>query len=80
MHAALDGRLGDVEYRTDPVFGFEVPVSVPGVEPSLLDPRSTWPDRAAYDAQAAELAQMFHANFAKFDDVEPEVAAGGPLV
>src|SRR5262245_53124770 len=80
LHAALSGRLDDVEYRTDPVFGIEVPVSVPGVDQSLLDPRSTWADPAAYDAQAAELAQMFHANFEKFDDVEPEVAAGGPLV
>ena len=80
LHAALSGRLADVEYRVDPVFGIEVPVAVPGVDQSLLDPRSTWPDPAAYDAQAAELAQMFHANFAKFDDVEPEVAAGGPLV
>jgi phosphoenolpyruvate carboxykinase (ATP) len=80
LHAALEGRLDDVEYRTDPVFGIEVPVSVPGVDQSLLDPRSTWQDPAAYDAQAAELAQMFRANFAKFEDVEPEVAAGGPLV
>ena len=47
---------------------------------ALLDPRSTWHDPAAYDAKAAELAQMFHANFAKFEDVEPEVAAGGPIV
>jgi len=80
LHAALEGRLDGVEYRIDPVFGLEVPMSVPGVDPLLLDPRSTWQDGAAYDAQAAELAQMFHANFAKFDDVEPEVAAGGPLV
>ena len=80
LHAALEGRLDGVEYRTDQVFGFEVPVSVPGVDPSLLDPRSTWRDPAAYDAKARELAQMFHANFAKFEDVEPEVAAGGPLV
>jgi phosphoenolpyruvate carboxykinase (ATP) len=80
LHAALSGRLDDVAYRTDPVFGIEVPVSVPGVDGSLLDPRATWPDPDAYDAQAAELARMFHANFAKFDDVEPEVAAGGPLV
>jgi phosphoenolpyruvate carboxykinase (ATP) len=80
LHAALSGRLDDVEYRTDPVFGFEVPVAVPGVETSLLDPRSTWRDAAAYDAKARELAGMFHANFAKLEHVEPEVAAGGPLV
>src|SRR5262245_11751314 len=80
LHAALSGRLDDVEFRTDPVFGFEVPVSVPGVESSLLDPRSTWRDPDAYDAKARELAQMFHANFEKFEDLEPDVAAGGPIV
>ena len=55
-----------VEYRTDDVFGFEVPVEVPGVDASLLDPRSTWRDPAAYDAKARELAAMFGANFEKF--------------
>ena len=70
LHAALSGKLDSVEYRTDAVFGLEVPVHVPGVDAGLLDPRSTWSDPAAYDAKAAELADMFRANFAKFDDVD----------
>ena len=44
LHAALSGELDSVDYRTDDVFGFEVPVRVPGVEESLLDPRTTWSD------------------------------------
>ena len=56
LAAALSGGLDDAEYRVDPVFGFEVPVAVPGVDGALLDPRSTWSDPAAYDAKAAELA------------------------
>ncbi|MEM7497773.1 MAG: phosphoenolpyruvate carboxykinase [Pseudomonadota bacterium] len=71
LTAALDGSLGSVEYRTDPNFGFEVPVSVPGIEDSLLDPRSTWGDPAAYDAQAAKLVGMFVENFAQY---EPHVS------
>ena len=59
LHAALSGELEGVEYRVDEVFGFDVPVEVPGVERSLLDPRSTWRDPAAYDTKAAELAGMF---------------------
>ena len=51
---------------------------MPSVDPSLLDPRSTWGEPAAYDAKARALARMFHENFKKFEDVEPEVAAGGP--
>ena len=80
LHAALSGRLDHAEFRRDPFFGFEVPVAVPGVEPQLLDPRATWRDPDAYDAKARELAQAFHTNFARFEHVEPEVAAGGPLV
>jgi phosphoenolpyruvate carboxykinase (ATP) len=60
------------------VFGFEVPVSVPGVQRSLLDPRGTWRDPEAYDRKAAELARMFRENFEKFAGVAPEVAAAGP--
>jgi phosphoenolpyruvate carboxykinase (ATP) len=80
LHAALSGRLDEVETRVDEVFGFEVPVSVPGVDRGLLVPRSTWRDPEAYDARARELAAMFHANFAAFDDVDPDVSAAGPRI
>jgi phosphoenolpyruvate carboxykinase (ATP) len=78
LDAALSGVLAGVEFRVDPVFGFDVPVSVPGVQTSLLNPRLTWSDPTAYDAKANELARMFRDNFAKFDDVAPSVAAAGP--
>ncbi|MGL4488027.1 MAG: phosphoenolpyruvate carboxykinase, partial [Rhizobiaceae bacterium] len=51
LAAALDGSLKTAKFRTDPNFGFQVPVDVPGVESAILDPRSTWADKAAYDAQ-----------------------------
>jgi phosphoenolpyruvate carboxykinase (ATP) len=68
LATALKGELENVEFRTDPNFGFAVPVAVAGVDTSILDPRSTWSDGAAYDAQAKKLVQMFIANFAKFED------------
>ena len=81
LHAALSGSLAAGEYRTDDVFGFKVPVSVPGVDTKLLDPRSTWRDPAAYDEQARELARMFRENFEKFRaDAGESVAAAGPRV
>jgi phosphoenolpyruvate carboxykinase (ATP) len=79
LHAALAGRLDGEEYRVDPVFGFEVPAHVPGVESRLLDPRSTWRDPEAYDRKAAELARMFRDNFARFD-ADEAVTAAGPRV
>ena len=80
LTAALSGALDGVDFRVDEVFGFEVPASVPGVDTSLLDPRTTWADPAAYDAKARELAEMFRANFAKrfAAQVDPAVAAAGP--
>jgi phosphoenolpyruvate carboxykinase (ATP) len=66
LNAALDGSLNDVEFRTDENFGFEVPVSVPGVDGAILNPRDTWADKADYDSTAAKLVKLFIHNFAKF--------------
>jgi hypothetical protein len=46
LSAALDGSNDGAEYRTDANFGFAVPVAVEGVDSTILDPRSTWADRA----------------------------------
>jgi phosphoenolpyruvate carboxykinase (ATP) len=81
LTAALAGELDGAEFRTDEVFGFRVPVAVPGVDSKLLDPRSTWSDPDAYDVKARELAQMFVDNFAKrFGDVDAAIRAAGPRV
>ena len=66
LTAALDGSLAGAEFRKDANFGFDVPVQVPGVAELLLDPRRTWDDKEAYDAQAAKLVQMFSDNFEQY--------------
>jgi len=79
LSAALDGSLAKVEKRLDPNFGFQVPLSVPGVDTAILDPRNTWADKAAYDAQARKLVGMFVANFTKFEKhVAEDVRAAAP--
>lgn len=81
LSAALGGNLNQAKFRTDANFGFEVPVFVNGVEPSILDPRSTWADKAAYDALAANLVAMFSENFAKFENhVDSDVLAAAPVI
>jgi phosphoenolpyruvate carboxykinase (ATP) len=81
LTAALDGSLNKAQFRTDPHFGFEVPVSVPGVDQNILDPRATWPDAAAYDRQAARLVGMFIDNFGKFEKhVDAAVKGAAPRV
>ncbi|MCW5942181.1 MAG: phosphoenolpyruvate carboxykinase (ATP) [Fimbriimonadaceae bacterium] len=66
IRAALDGALDHVRFETDSVFGLHVPTTCPGVPKEILSPRATWTDKAAYDAQATKLFQMFEANIAKF--------------
>jgi phosphoenolpyruvate carboxykinase (ATP) len=80
LTAALSGALGEVAYRTDPFFGLDVPLALPGVETALLDPRGTWADASAYDLKARELATLFRENFeSQFAGaVDPAIAAAGP--
>jgi len=77
--AALEDALGNVEYKTHPVFGVAMPTSCPGVPSELLDPRSTWPNPADYDEQAGHLTDWFIKNFEKYaDGVSAEVLQAGP--
>ncbi|MDR3475434.1 MAG: phosphoenolpyruvate carboxykinase [Devosia sp.] len=67
LNAVLSGELDGAPMRIDPLFGLAVPEAVPGVDPALLDPRSTWADKTAYDRQAEKLLDLFANNFRKFE-------------
>jgi len=78
--AVLQDELADVKYRQDARFHFDVPMSCPGVEPTLLDPKSTWPNQENYDPQADKLAGEFRATFEKkyLGRVDDSIAAQCP--
>jgi len=79
LNAALDGSLKSAKFRTDEYFGFQVPVSLAGVDQSLLNPRETWTDQNAFDVTARRLVEMFQRNFAGYQAaVDSEVRAAGP--
>ena len=81
LNAALSGKLLDVEYTTDPVFGFQVPKTCPDVPAQVLDPASSWPNREMYNQRYRQLAARFIDNFKKFDTAESrEVEQAGPKV
>jgi phosphoenolpyruvate carboxykinase (ATP) len=81
LTAALSGELKGVPMRTDPMFGFQVPTALAGVDPKILNPRETWADKAAYDVQAKALVEMFNKNFTKFEAyVDADVKASAPAV
>ncbi|SFJ46690.1 phosphoenolpyruvate carboxykinase (ATP) [Thermoflavimicrobium dichotomicum] len=78
VRAAIEGKLKEVEYTTDPIFGLSIPVECPDVPSEILNPRNTWEDKEAYDQKAKELAQRFHDNFNKFTGVSEAIRAAGP--
>ncbi len=81
IRAALSGALDAAGYERHPIFNVDVPTSCPDVPAGVLNPRGTWADGAAYDAQARKLAQMFIDNFKMFAaDVDAAVVAAGPRV
>ena len=67
IRAILNGRLALIDTKSDPIFGLNIPESCPDVPSEVLQPRSTWTDREAYDKQAFDLARRFNENFKKYE-------------
>ncbi|MFC1852744.1 phosphoenolpyruvate carboxykinase (ATP) [candidate division CSSED10-310 bacterium] len=79
LSSAMQGKLAEVEYQTEPIFGLRVPVSCEGVPSEILLPRATWDDKEAYDNKAKELAGRFQANFKQYESYVSEgVKKSGP--
>ncbi|MEE4143513.1 MAG: phosphoenolpyruvate carboxykinase [Halieaceae bacterium] len=74
--AAQSGALLDQPRRHLAILNLDFPTEIPGVDPVYVDPRASWGDDGAYDAQAAALATLFQDNIARFDVSAPIIAAG----
>ncbi|EGQ7698791.1 phosphoenolpyruvate carboxykinase (ATP) [Vibrio vulnificus] len=82
IDAILDGSIEEAPTKHVPIFNLEVPTSLPGVDPTILDPRDTYVDPLQWESKAQDLAQRFINNFAKYtDNAEGQslVAAGPQL-
>ncbi|MEL5591147.1 phosphoenolpyruvate carboxykinase (ATP) [Serratia ureilytica] len=66
IDAILNGDIEQAETFTLPIFGLAVPTALPGVDPSILDPRKTYADESLWQEKAQDLAQRFIDNFAKY--------------
>ncbi len=80
IDAILDGSILKADTKKIPYFDFEVPTSLPGVDPKILDPRDTYADAAQWDEKARDLAGRFIKNFAKYEgnDAGKALVAAGP--
>jgi phosphoenolpyruvate carboxykinase (ATP) len=79
LNAALDGKLDDVQYRKDKIFGFEVPVTCPDVPDDVLEPSLAWGNKEEYWMKYDALASRYIENFKLFSSGCPqEVVKAGP--
>jgi phosphoenolpyruvate carboxykinase (ATP) len=81
ISAALSGEINNARFDAMPAFGLFIPSVCPGVPTELLNPRNTWADKNAYDAQVKKLADLFIKNFAKYEAGSgEEIMSGAPVV
>ena len=80
IDAILNGDIKNAETKVIPYFNLEVPTSLPGVNPAILDPRDTYADVAVWEAKAQDLASRFVKNFAKYtgNEAGKALVAAGP--
>ena len=76
IDAILNGDILKAPTKKIPMFDFEVPTELPGVDPKILDPRDTYADASVWEGKAQDLASRFIKNFAKYEGNE----AGKALV
>ena len=82
LNAALDGSLASVwRCGSIPISNSACRWQCRAWKAKILNPRETWADKAAYDAQARKLVQMFRDNFKKFEaHVGPDVLQAAPVL
>jgi phosphoenolpyruvate carboxykinase (ATP) len=79
LTAALNGSLNQIDYITDPWFGFEIPLSCPNVPDQILNPSESWADKKAYQNSIQQLVDQFKKNMEKYQESTPdEVILAGP--
>ncbi|MGE5678176.1 MAG: phosphoenolpyruvate carboxykinase (ATP) [Pseudomonadota bacterium] len=78
VNAAISGKLNNVKFETDPIFGVEVPAECPEVPAEVLKPVNVWQDKAEYEKTAKKLAADFYDNFSKFKGVSEAIVNAGP--
>ncbi|MBR4608620.1 MAG: phosphoenolpyruvate carboxykinase (ATP), partial [Lachnospiraceae bacterium] len=80
IDAILNGDVNNAPTKKIPIFDFEVPTALPGVDPAILDPRDTYANASEWETKAKDLAERFIKNFKKYEGNEAGKAlvAAGP--
>jgi len=67
-----DGSVKSAEWEKFPIFNFEIPKALPGVDSKLLNPKNTWANKEEFDATLKKLGEGFEKNFKKYYDKASE--------
>ena len=80
IDAILDGAILKAPTKKLPIFDFEIPTELPGVDPKILDPRDTYTDPEQWYVKAKDLAARFIKNFEKYENnpAGKALVAAGP--
>ncbi len=81
INAILDGSINESEFDTTKTFRLHVPKTLGDIKPEILNPRNAWEDKELFDKTRDNLAEMFIANYKKYQDGEhTDFAPFGPIV
>ncbi|SFV61309.1 Phosphoenolpyruvate carboxykinase [ATP] [hydrothermal vent metagenome] len=81
INAILDGTINKSEFDTTTTFRLQVPTTLGDIKPEILNPRNAWEDKELFDRTRDELAEMFIANYKKYQDGDhPDFAPYGPIL
>lgn len=82
IDAILSGDINNAPTKQIPMFNFEVPTELPGVDPAILDPRDTYADASEWEAKAKDLAERFNKNFVKYtaNEAGKALVSAGPTL
>ena len=80
IDAILNGDINNAPTKKLPIFNFDIPTELPGVDTNILDPRDTYANAADWETKANDLADRFVKNFAKYEgnDAGKALVSAGP--
>ena len=78
LDAILNGEIEEADFERDHYFGFQIPISLSDIEPSLLNPSKAWSDLKQYHDSARDLVKKFQDNYEKYDLGDDMIRNAGP--
>lgn len=80
IDAILNESIEKCDFIHDPLFKFQIPVTLGDLDSTMLNPRKAWTDTQTYRETAEALVQKFQENYQRYDLGDPEIRNAGPSI